>query len=347
MQTQEELKNEKNENTLTLKKEIPASLKVFQDRERMMQGNNELKESEDQDHVDLPFKKEKKEINQDQSIKQPVEKNSEISPDQEKVIPKKDIEEHPDYKLAKDRLYETNRYARTLNQDFLRKNNDVIAAVNSLIENGDLSEDHAKNIISILKEEKVKKPQGFNTFEKEYSKEEEQKTHPFQKFFDRADNTVIQSYVDYTGDKQYQDKKRAFEQFVQVEATEEELNEIYETLDSCANNDARLVTKIMEIGEKFLKEGFGDFINAGSFRKYIEIKNNEVKSKLKEIDKLNRQLLQLKGHEDDKSTHGFEGYSSNYSFDDQGNEDKKQISPALKVFQDRENQFKNQQVGRR
>lgn len=326
------------ENTSPLKegavdqnKTTDYTLKVFQDRDKMLLKNsgsetdNNLKNDRLSTDFNKPSESEKKSIDPVENETPRVKEGKNEKPVDEEI------------KLLQDQVNETRNYARNLSRSISSKSEKVTSIINELLENGDLSEDHAKSIISNLKNEDLKKPDGLNI------ESDKEQVNPFQKFLNIANHDEIQNYEDYTGDTETRSKVQAFYYFLRTEATNDELQEMYDEFSAVENTPSKLTKKFIEIGDRFLKEGYGEFLKAGSFRKYVKLKNSEIANKTKDIDKLNKEKVQYK---DDKPTYGFD--KDSYDYSDQGQTDNsKGLSPSMKFFADRDKNLNKQSVGRR
>lgn len=203
-----------------------------------------------------------------------------------------------EYNKINSRLNENRNYSHTVN----KKLTSVTNIINELVQNGDLSEEHAESISKIIKNNDVKKPEGL-------TESPTASLDPFQKFIDIANPLEIENYVNYTGDEQYIDKIKAYNHFMYQEATLEEKQKIYAELSEFEKSPAKLVKKMMEIGDNFLKEGFDEFLQSGSIRKYIQSTKQKLINKEKEFDKINRDKVKS---DYDEPTYGFEKYSSSF-----------------------------------
>lgn len=191
------------------------------------------------------------------------------------------------------RMEENHKYSR----DVSRRMSNVAKSIKELIENGELADEHGKSLLNIIHKNELKKPEGL-------SHEEDIKSDPFQKFYDIANPGEIQNYKAYTRDEEYIDKINAFNAF-KSSASEEELAEMYSTLDEIIHNPPELVSKMMEIGNQFLNEGYRDLIKAGNLRKYMQLQKQKNSNKEKEIDSLKKKTVKY-DEDNDPPTYGFE-----------------------------------------
>lgn len=197
--------------------------------------------------------------------------------------------------ILKGRLQENQSYARSIKQSvsFMTKSIDEsIDKINDLVENGDLSEAQSKEILSILKSKKpagnIKEPKGLGD-----KVDNNKSDHPFQKFYDIANEDILGEYKRYTRDKSCDEKVRAFD-FYMNEASTEELETLHKELSEIENDPVELLTKMLEVGQQFMDEGYSDFNKSGGIRKYLKEKNSEIETLQKKIDKLDKELSKYK-----------------------------------------------------
>lgn len=195
---------------------------------------------------------------------------------------------------------ENQKYAREVSRKMSTISKNINQSVKELIDNGDLSEENGNNLLSYLNSNELKKPEGLRV-------DDEPKADPFQKFYDIANPLEIQNYKAYTRDEEYLNKIMAFNAFMK-ESSQEEIEDIYQTLDEISNNPPELVSKMMEIGSNFLDEGYRDLIKAGSLRKYMQTQKQKTINKEKEFDSLKKKTVKY-NNDYDEPTYGFENNS--------------------------------------
>lgn len=221
----------------------------------------------------------------------------------------------------KERLNENQSYARSIKRSmsFLNKSiEESVSKINEFVENGDLSEEQSKAILSILKaknpSDNVKEPKSLSE-----KIEREEDAHPFQKFYDVANKDILEEYILQAADdddhenevrNQVKDQIRSFDYFMQ-EASEEELKSLYEELSKIEDKPTRLLKKMLTVGKQFMDEGYSDFNKAGGIRKYLKEKNSEIEILHKKIDKLDKELAKYKMY--DKPTYNIKESSNNKS----------------------------------
>lgn len=203
-------------------------------------------------------------------------------------------EESKELENAQKRLEDNQNYSRTLRQN----RDSALSFVNKLLDEGDLPEEQANQLISILKSNISKEPEGLSASDKK-----ENISHPFQKFFDIANHEVMQIYLDVTEDDNYRDKINAFDAYM-TDASQEELEELYKDLGNLEKKPISLLKKMLSVGQDYLDEGYSDYQKAGGFRKYSSIKKDEIEVLQNKVDKLSKKLAQYESY--DKPTYSLE-----------------------------------------
>lgn len=272
-----ELFNER-DNKLPAKEE-----KVITDKKS---DQNKLEENLDEEDLNLD-----QEINLEPENKTP----------NPKIDSKKDKDNDNEIDVIRKRLEDNQSYSRTIRQN----RDSAVAYVNKLIEEGDLPEEQASQLISILKSNTVKEPEGLTASEKK-----DVSSHPFQKFYDIANQDVIQTYLDVTEDDHYRDKVNAFDAFM-TDASQEELEQLHKDLSNLEKKPVALLKKMLAVGQEYLDEGYDDYRKSGGFRKYSSIKKNEIEVLQNKVDKLNKKLSQYESY--DKPTYSLEEASESTS----------------------------------
>lgn len=242
------------------------ALKEKMDKRKIKENQEEIIEEDDnQSH----------EPNQEDIQKEPVKEQVK----KELKEPREDKNEIIN-KLNK-RLSDNTNYSTSI----LKNRDKAVSHVRNFIESGDISQEHADTLLSILNNKTGKEPEGLiESYQKSNS------SNSFQKFYDIANYEIAQTYQDATGDNSLEDKQYAYDAFMS-DATEKERQEIYNQLEKLENSPMALFKKMISIGEKFIEDGYGELINAGGFRKYATQNKEKVNELHHKIDELSKKLL--------------------------------------------------------
>jgi hypothetical protein len=190
--------------------------------------------------------------------------------------------------------YDQQRFARHEQQ----KVKDTLKAVEELAEAGDLDEDSANKLLAHLKRES--KDKANETFTNNIIVENPQPLSKYQAILRKAEeeNKIFATYVEVTEDINARKKLEAFDIYLR-EASEQEIEVLEEEFSHC-KTPMELLKKVVAKGNEFLDDGLSEFYDHGGFRQYFKAKNETVKKLQKDIDKLNKKLLQY----EDQSTAG-------------------------------------------
>lgn len=188
-------------------------------------------------------------------------------------------------------------------------------SVKSLIENGALSEEEARGILSVLQSE------GNDEEEMPLSASH----HPFASLFQIA-NRELEHIRKYTDDEHLQDKIEAFDFLLSV-SPQEEAEDILETLADLENDPVKLTRKMLSLGQEAYQDSYKAIKEAGGIKNYLAFQNNEIEKLNKKIDKLEKKLSQYEDY--DKPNYRISGMSDI-------NEKSSQQDPIGSLFEERD-----------
>lgn len=275
---------------------------INQDFERQREGKLDQKtDSVSDDKANQGFEQDTDQKEADKSLKKDSPKEDASTEEYQTLSKKLDA--------TNERLYENQRFARSLNQN----KTTALKQIKDLIEEGELSEDQGEKLIAVLNASSVKEPESLSKPESL-----EENSHPFQKFFTIANLDVIQNYLEVSEDETYREKVHAFDAFMN-EASQEELNDLYQELSSFEKEPMKLLKKMLSKGQQYLDEGFSEFAKAGGFRKYNSNKNSEIEILQRKVDKLGKKLLSYESY--DKPTYRLDELNTDGSIKDASQSD--------------------------
>ena len=104
-------------------------------------------------------------------------------------------------------------------------------------------------------------------------------------------NQELQNIKKYTDDGLLQDKVDAFDYFLSI-ASEEEKEELLESLTALMDNPLSLAKKMLSIGQEVFENSYGQVKKAGGLKNYLSQKDQELEKLQKNIDKLTKKLAQ-------------------------------------------------------
>jgi hypothetical protein len=200
------------------------------------------------------------------------------------------------------RRIDSQNYSNALKRTFLSAK----ARIQVEREEGEISDEVAERLVSILDGHNAVEPEGIGDgLDKgmKSSPQKEEGAHPFSAYFKAITQDVIQNYLDVSEDNEYESKIRAFNTFLS-EATAEEMEELEGNLKSVNTNPMALLKKMLHAGNKFKDQGYSLYEQAGGlralFRKHQEEliqKDKLIEKHLKEIDKKDKILLKYEGYD--------------------------------------------------
>lgn len=218
------------------------------------------------------------------------EKEEETSPeveekDSEMVQLKNELEK------TRKTLLENQRFGRQSSQ----KIKAALKSVQSLIESGDLSEEEAGGILSVLQSDAIDA--------EEMPLPASQ--HPFASLLQLA-NKELDHIRKYTEDDLLQDKIEAFDFLLSV-SSKEEAEDILETLSELEDDPVKLTRKMLALGLEAYEKSYKQIKQAGGIKSYLAVQNNEIEKLQKKIDKLEKKLSQYEDY--DKPSYRIPGMS--------------------------------------
>ena len=174
-------------------------------------------------------------------------------------------------------LADNQRYGRNNAQ----KVKAALKAAQKLTEDGLLDEDEVKELLATLQSEE----------------EEDDGIYPhsspanlFAPVFKVA-NKELENIRKYTDDPLLQDKVEAFDYFLSV-SSKEEREQVLDDLTELLGNPVKLAKKMLSIGQEVFDESYKAIKESGGFKNYLSKKDQEIEKLQKNLDKLEKKLLQ-------------------------------------------------------
>lgn len=168
-------------------------------------------------------------------------------------------------------------------------------SLKSLIATGALSEEEARDVLSVLQSEMDE--------EEEMSLSASQ--HPFSSLFQIA-NRELEHIRKYTEDDLLQEKIEAFDFLLSV-SSKKEAEEILETLADLEDDPVKLTRKMLSLGQEAYESSYKAIKQAGGIKDYLAVQSNEIEKLEKKIDKLEKKLSQYEDY--DKPSYRIAGTS--------------------------------------
>lgn len=276
---------------------VPADSlgELFKDRVK----DRESRKLEEQTKEEIPEKSEKEVLK--------IKKSKDSKPSEDKEDSKRSIVE-PEVKVSdkkepeakvdddEDRELEVGKLRKALNdsQKWGHTNNkrlkSVVKIVGALKEQGILTEDEFTNLNELLNSD---------------SAEEEAEIvnvniSPMAKLVKIANNRLEDLRELYEDDPLFNKKIAAFDLCIN-NSSDQEIDDIYDDLETFESTPLKLVKRMYQIGERYYNEGFNEIDKAGGLKNFLFEKNTELKRLQKKIDKLESKLLEYNDH--DKPTY--------------------------------------------
>jgi len=182
-----------------------------------------------------------------------------------------------------DRLLENQKYARK----HVQKVKNASKVVNNLITEGILNEEEAKDLLGALQSDEEEPEESYKNDSSFFA--------PFSNIFKVA-KKEFDNIQKYTEDDSFQDKLNAFE-YLLAFSSQSEIDEIYEDLNELIDDPVKLAKKILNIGKDAYENSYKEIKKAGGIKNIIQEKNRSVEQLKKQIDKLEKKLLQYETYD--------------------------------------------------
>jgi hypothetical protein len=173
-------------------------------------------------------------------------------------------------------LAENHKYGRSNAQ----KVRNAVKAVQRFADDGLLAEEEAKELLQTLHSEGEEIEEDTHRHQ----------TNPFAPIFKVA-NKELQNILKYTDDPHLQDKVNAFDYFLSV-GSKEEIEQVFEDLSDLLDDPLKLARKMLSIGQDVYEESYKGIKESGGFKNYLSKKDQEIEKLQKNLDKLEKKLLQ-------------------------------------------------------
>ncbi len=173
-------------------------------------------------------------------------------------------------------LAENHKYGRSNAQ----KVKNAIKVAQRFVDDGLLAEEEAKELLQTLHLEGETEEEDASRYQ----------SSPFAPIFKVA-NKELQNILKYTDDEHLQDKVNAFDYFLSV-GSKEEIEQVFEDLSELLDDPLKLARKMLSIGQDVYEESYKGIRQAGGFKNYLSVKDQEIEKLQKKLDKVEKKLLQ-------------------------------------------------------
>lgn len=306
-----EQKQDQNAEEEIISQEIDPLSELFEERDRSPLEENNIEKSPEASKSDKSKKEpeinskesshQKKVIRKDGEEEEEEEDNKKSSSEIEKT--KAELEK------TQKRLLENQKYAHK----HVQKVKNAIKIAQSLINEGNLTQEEAQSLIETLQSE-----------EEEGEDHYRGDSHPFAPIF-RVANKELENIRKYTEDEILNDKIAAFDYFLSV-SSESEIKEAFEELTSLMDNPVKLAKRMLAIGQQTYEDSYKDIKESGGVKNLLSIKTQEVEKLQKKIDKLEKKLSQYETY--DKPTYRIDEMSE---VDSKDSESEDPLTPMFKA----------------
>jgi hypothetical protein len=179
-----------------------------------------------------------------------------------------------DLEKTRKRLLENQSFGRQSAQKLKM----VSKSVQALMDNGSLTTEEAQGLLKTLHAET----------EEEDETVEVSQSNPFASLFQIA-NKELEHIRKYTEDDLLQEKIEAFDFLLSV-SSQEEVEEILETLAGVEADPVKLTRKMLSLGQETYEKSYKVIKQAGGLKSYLAIQHEEIEKLTKKIDKLEKKL---------------------------------------------------------
>lgn len=284
-----------------MSEEIAAQESVTTDKDFF----DEIQEKEDQVSVEKPSKEpepsdEESEEEQEEEVKEKEREKEEPEKEKPEKLSKKYEELLKEKEKLQKNLLETQKYATKKAQQAKISEKKI----QSLYERGALSEDEAQVLLAKSDEED-------SPFETEEDLPE--LAHYF-----KAATKEFENLKRYSDDESLEEKREAFN-FIIANSSPESLLEMEKDLEPYKDNPVILAKKMLKVGEENLSL-FKEIKSLGGIKEYAKYKDEIISNKDKKIEKLERERVQYKDH-DERPNYRLNDYSPRTKEEDNSNED--------------------------
>lgn len=191
--------------------------------------------------------------------------------------------EKDEFSKLQERLLENQKYARK----HVQKVKNASKAVNYLITEGILNEEEAKDLLGALQSDEEEPEENYRNNSSLFA--------PFAPIF-KAAKQELDNIHKYTEDDSFQDKLNAFEYFLAF-SPQDEVEQVYEELNELVDDRVKLAKKILSIGKDAYDNSYKEIKNSGGIKNVIQEKNRSVDQLKKQIDKLQKKILQYESYD--------------------------------------------------
>lgn len=244
-------------------------------------------------------------------FKKTREMRVELKPKEDRLEKTKEAQEpvgsqDEDLRLKVETLEKRSKGTQKAYNEISQKLKSYQKTVNKYVEEGLLNEEEAKSLLN-------------ETIHEELAFEDEN-DNPLKKFFKignegitKIRQSIEEGLLDL--DPLLDKKIRAFDSFLE-DASREEVQAVIEDLSKLEGNSVKLAKKMIEIGQTYYEEVYGDIEESGNLRNFKKKYQQEIEQLQKTIDKQEKQILKYQQQQN-------EGYlpSKTYNLPSGGNKD--------------------------
>lgn len=213
-------------------------------------------------------------------------------------VPEKEEPDVKDQKDVSDELLKLKKKgddARSYASDIKRRFILTQSKIKDLIESGDLEEEAGKALLEAMSSTAIKEPDDLKHSLKESQEKSSQGIlSPLYKNFTED---LLNQYLEVSEDEVVDNKIRAFDSLV-TQSSEEEQKEILERILEKGKTPMSHLKAVLALGQEFLDDGFGEYLKAGSFKKYTNSWKEKQADLEEKVDKLQRKLIQYESNFD-------------------------------------------------
>lgn len=305
-----EQKQNQNEEEEIISQESDPLSELFEERDRSPLEENNIEKSPEVSKSDKSKKEQqnnskelshKKESVKDDEDNEEEDNNKKSSSEIEKT--KAELEK------TQKRLLENQKYAHK----HVQKVKNAIKIAQSLINEGNLTQEEAQSLIETLQSE-----------EEEGEDHYRGDSHPFSPIF-RVANKELENIRKYTDDDTLNDKIAAFDYFLSV-SSETEIKEALEELTGLMDNPVKLAKRMLAIGQQTYEDSYKDIKESGGVKNLLSLRTQEVEKLQKKVDKLEKKLSQYETY--DKPTYRIDEMSE---VDSKESESEDPLTPMFKA----------------
>ena len=205
------------------------------------------------------------------------------------------IQEKEDLSAELSKLKKRNEDIRSYASDVKRRLSLTQAKITSLMASGDLEEEAGQAVLEALRSTTFKEPEDLKQSLKEPADKDSQSI--LMPLYKNLTSDLLDQYLEVSEDDAVSDKINAFDALI-AQSSDEEQRTILDGILEKGKTPMSHLKAVLAVGQEFLDEGFGDYLKAGSFKKYTMLWQEKQTLLENKVDNLQKKLLQYEGNFD-------------------------------------------------